>query len=221
MRLRRRKGLSVPELLLACFFIGLLTAMVFSSYHMGLRAVFKSQAHNELLTQIQIAARRIGEPMEQSSGFSVSIDQTSNAEAVSFLTNVDEDGASVFFPDGSPGPPGLPVPSGSPVWQAYLIFYFDASSNTLRTRRVDLTPTATQRFQPTPIEQYDPGTGTAPLSTYCNSGQQIARMIDSFKVEIDPGLPDAYQFFIRASKPKEGNRHETSSALTWTIAVRN
>lgn len=215
MRFGRQKGLSVPELLLACFFVGLLTAFVFSSYHMGLRAVFKSQAHNELLTQIQIAARKIGEPMEQSSGLSVSIDQTPNAEAISYLTNVNEDGRSVFFPELSA------FPTGNPDWQAYMIFYFDQPRQVLRYRRVNLVPSAVQHHSPTPIELYDPGSGAQPLSYYCTGGQQIARMIESFKLEIIPGLPDAYQFSLRAFKPREGNRQETSSAMTWTIAVRN
>ena len=201
------RGFTIPEMFVASAIVGILTVMVFAAYLAGLKAFFKSQAQNEMLAQLQLAARRISLPMEQTAAASITL--AGNGKALSFLTSYDEDGVPQFI-----GP-------AAPRWEAYLVFYYDAPNKQLLKSRYNLPATAPQVWTPTPIERYNPGTGPKNLNWYLRDGERQARLVENFQVELEPSLPNGYRFHMDALRPREGNRPESRSSMDWTVVIRN
>ena len=200
-------GFSVLELTMAAALVGILTTLVFGAYAAGLKSMFKSQAQNELLSELQVMARRVSNEMQQTSIESVSL--SADGEAVSYLTCYDADG----IPQLSPG--------GSPLWEAYLVVYLDRTIKSVVLNRVDLKNTSPQRTVPTPIEKFKTGGTTKPINSYRNAGRPIARYIEDLNIELFPSLPGGYRFSIEAVKPAEGNRSASRSSMVFTVVVRN
>ena len=189
--------------------IGLLTLLIFVAFHQGMNAFFKGQAHNELLSQLQVSIQRISVPLRQSSNESVSI--RGDGAALAFLTNYD-----------SNDKPQTEFGTGLPEWQAYWIFYHDPDGQTIRQNRVDLTAGASQKLSPTPLQDYyGVSLATAFSGLEPSKDRPIAHRISALKISPNPSLAKAYDINIEAAKPREGSHSESMSKLSATILVRN
>jgi Tfp pilus assembly protein PilE len=208
MKRLRISGFSVTELILAAAVVGILTTLVFAAYAAGLKSLFKSQAQNQLLSEMQILARRMGTALQQSTLPSVSI--SADQQAIAFLTSYDEDGQPQFGAFAEPD------------WDGYLIFYLDNTDQMVKMNRVNLRATSSQKTRPTPIAQFNPGRGgPKPIDQYRKDGKVTARFIKNMTIELLPSLPGGYRFQLEAEKPQKGNRSASRSTMEFSVVVRN
>lgn len=206
-RRHRNSGVSLIEAIVVCGMIGILTAFIFATYSLGLRATFKGNAQNELLGQLQLGVRILGDGLRESTTASVTLEPA--GPGISFLTSYDINGVPVVGTDGRP------------IWQAYLIFYHDPVAKTLNRRRLELTPSSSIRTAPTTIENFNPGGGAQPLSFYLNSGQPVSRLIENFDIVEHADLAGTYILSFDGVKPREGVNAESRSSLRALASVRN
>lgn len=158
---RAHRGATLVEALVAAFILGLLTTAVFALYQMGLNAFFKTNTQSDILQTVQVLGGKWMRDAELTTPEAVSLDLGSTAIALPSA----RDAAGNLV---------LDTVNSELIWQRYRLYWHDAPSQTVRFKEIVLaTPTSAIG----PIETYDDGSGTHPLSWYCTGGRVIARQV--------------------------------------------
>jgi type II secretory pathway pseudopilin PulG len=203
------RGVTIPEILVSSFIIGLLMASIAYVFQTGVTASFKSEGRNDLLNQLKLSVRMLQRDLQQSTKESVSLGTGVPPSSLGCLTHYDLNGA-----------PQLSL-EGRPLWQAYFIYYHQTSDNKLYRRRVELIPAAPQMEFPSPIDDYDPGGGTQALSSYLNGGKPIASLLESVSFTEEPVFGDYLDVRFAFLKPRQGAHSESRANFDIRILYRN
>lgn len=203
--MERSRGLSIPEVLVACLILSLLVGTITYTFRSGVTASFKSAGRNDVLQQLTIAVRSLKRDLQQSCMDSTSVGPSSLA----FLTHYDDLGAPQISPEGRP------------LWASYLVYYRDSTARTLARRRVNLTPSAFQRQFPTGIELFDPGTGPQALSTYLSEGRLIASSLENFQAVPEPVNRRYLDLTLEFLRLGEGNKSDSRADFEVRVYPKN
>jgi type II secretory pathway pseudopilin PulG len=132
-----RRGTTLVELLIVIPLVAILFSMVWSFLIPGLRAWTRSDTRSQAQQSALVVSARLVKEVQYSMPESVSIfpasgpapDGTTVAQdAVSFVSDLGEDGRVQLDP------------SGSPLWQTRLVFYYDALQQGVRLQQQVLDP---------------------------------------------------------------------------------
>jgi len=202
-----RSGFTIVEVLTVISVFGILVTAIFSIFNMGLSAFHKTTTKNELLQEAQITNVKLSADLERSTLSSLSCDASDPEQGIAaFLTALDDD--EKFITDNR----------GRPVWQKYLVYYLDDSTNEMYRREVPVLPTAPQRTVPTPIEFYNGGGGPATLLSYRNGGRAISRFIQKFEPDELPAPVSQLTWRLTLERERYGS--ERPESLTTNVAIR-
>jgi type II secretory pathway component PulJ len=181
--MRRRRGLTMAEIVVAVLVFSMIFAMVFSLFDMGSRVFQFSGIGAEVRNEAAVLMERLGRVINQSN-----FDGSSAAdETLSVLSALDDDGKLTYDSQGHP------------TWQKYLVFYVD-SNHVLRQTSYALSyPTATAQV----IEQYDFGTGVQPLSSYAEDGRRLVSGVTVFQAQVNPDRTVAIRLVIEREQRRE------------------
>ena len=204
--IRGSRGLTLAEVLIALTIFSFLMVAIFGSFKMGLNAFHKTSTKNDLHRQAQVLSLRLLDELQRSSISSVSLDPPPppppGSDKLCFLSALDPDGN--FMLD----------PRGRPDWQNYVIYYHNSSDNTVYRKEVPLITTASQKRVPTPIENYNPGSGEESLSFYATGGQPVGRFITKFEISIQPAPVSQVVWEIEVERARYGLDSSTPEKLT-------
>ena len=196
--------MTLIEALISVSLLGILTGAILSMYFMTTSVVSHGRARSELMGELQLANSRMMRDLEGAIYTSCSFDLGNHAFSM----------LSARAPNGSYE---LQV-DGEVFWQKYIVYY-RAADNVVYRREVPLNVSATQRLNPTPIESYDPGTGTSPLSGYLSDGRPVARSVTLLEAVLTPER--SVRVKLQAESPAEGRRRAQKVTLESVAYPRN
>lgn len=193
------------EAALTVSMLGVLMTAVIAVYLMGVRAWSRSDVQAELLADVEVLSNRLSRALEQSAYEGLSVGD--EGRAVAILLPTDAEGGYQIDPE-----------YGSSLWERYEIYYLDGE--TIRRREVPLVPGATQRQNPGPIEQYNPGGGAAALESYLSGGAPVAHNVLDFQVQPLPATR-LVRITARLEKWRYGKQDKEKMTLDTLIRMRN
>jgi prepilin-type N-terminal cleavage/methylation domain-containing protein len=195
------RGASLVEVIVAIAILGILTTTLFAMFKTGVTALRKVENQSELIRELQLLSLKITQEASESTYTSLSV--SPDGHIVSFLSAVDSDGnfqANEF---------------GRPVWQKFILYYYDTADSTIKRTVVDFTP-------PTP-------TDSRTLETY--SGDELTEFIGTG----DPvpvghrvafcrwksSPPALLNFEFVVEKQRHQGRDMETKSLASTVKLRN
>lgn len=205
--LRDVAGVTLVEILIVLTIFSVLLTAIFSVFQMGLSAWHKTAIKNELLQEVQITNIRLSKELEKSTIASLSAN--SSLAIAAFLSPVGEN--DKFVIDSK----------GRPQWQKYIVYYLNSTNGTLYRREILLSPHASQRKVPTPLELYNAGSGPHPLGVYASGGQPLSRFIKKFEPIVLPEPLSQLKWNIVAQRERYGSEQPESLSLTVATYLRN
>lgn len=144
---KRHSGVTLIELIVATFIALIVTTIVYASFSLT-RDYWKTiDAKIEVQLNCLQALEKIKEDSAVSNIGSFTVANTGNLKAVSFQTPLDS--AGIFQTDSN---------DGTPLWQQYIIYYWQTSTTDLR-RRIVSGPLAVQPLSQGQLQGYCDGTG--------------------------------------------------------------
>lgn len=193
--------------MVAMSLFGILMTALYAIFQFGLSAWHKTNTKNELLQEVQVLNFKLQQDLEVSTLASLSADGTQGV--VAFLTPLDEDGDFVLDS------------RGRPEWQAYVIYYLDATENVVYRREVIVPPGSPQRRVATLIEEYNSGAGEQPLNYYSSGGQTVARNIEEFEPVVLPAPVNQLSWRVLAERPRYGSERPETIETVSAALLRN
>ena len=144
--------------------------LMMSIYRMGSLAIGRAKARSILIQETNLACHNLAREAERSLYESLSVE----AGGTSFLSAMDVKGEFAYDQGSS-----------TPLWQNFLVYYFDSAKRELRRRKIPVAGTPVET-SPTTLENFAGG----PLSVHFGGGQVVARFLKScsFKVTADQQL---------------------------------
>lgn len=176
----RNRGFTIVEVLVAAGAMGLLSAVCFAIYAMGLKSWTKLDSKTQVMANLQITKSRISREILTAQQQSLSI--PADLSGVAFLSGGPENSRQVDA-------------GGRPVWQEFVYYYYLPAEEKLY-RRTEPYATADNTLFST-IEIFT-GDSLVDLQT---GGQPIANDIMKFEVQLQN--PDILNLVIRARAGKE------------------
>lgn len=173
--MKRRRGSTVIELLVAAGVLSLLGLLTVALFRTGASGWKKLEAQSGLLADYEVLSSKLTREVQRSVAGSVSIGAYPDGTTLSFLSAVDDTGTFVIDTSDDPGFSH----DYKPVWQKYLIFNYDSNKREVTLNEVLLNAGSPQAKAPAPIETYDAGTGPKPLSSYRSGGRLLMKDVDA------------------------------------------
>ncbi len=197
-----RRGTTLLETMVGAAILSGLTLALFFIYRMGASAWKKGEAQTEMLQDLQGSIARLTREAERSTFVSV----VTEPGAISFLSPLDANGVIVYDPAGQ-----------KPVWQKYVVMYYDAPNEQVRWLEVPLAPGSPEMGQAEPIQLYDAG-GSQPLSTYRVGGKVIASHITRCEFTAADGFVEV---LLESTRKRYGSPAPEKFVLQSAAAFRN
>lgn len=200
--MRGRRAITVSELLVAMGILGLLGVLTVVLFRTGASGWKKIGAQSDLLSDYQVFSEKVARESHRSAFASASVANHADGTTLAFLSAMDDTGTFVI--DES---------TFTPIWQKYLVFYWDKPSRQIFLAEVELaTPsTAVQR-----LEDYDEGTGD--LNDYRKGGRLLMTNVDHCSFEL---LNTMLTVEIAASKLRYGDEEPETLSMLTSVAFRN
>lgn len=192
--------MGLAEVVVCIGLLTLLSGLVFFIFDIGSTAWRQTDVGSQIRKQAAVVVGDITRQAERSAFSSLSLD----GEAVSFLTALDNSGQIELGPDGKL------------LWKAYLIYYRDSAEGLVLKTRHDLT---TALMAPVPIEDYDDGSGTKPLSDYLFNGRRLAQDVELFQPT--SSADQRLEIEIKLSRLGTRNRVPAEFTLASSVLFRN
>jgi len=152
----QRGGLSLLELMVALGLLSLMMVMMFFIYRQGASAWKKTEAQTQLLQNLQVFTNRLSRETERSIYASAAADPgPSTGTAVSMLSCWSDMNSRYDYSGLTRGP----------IWQKYLVFYYNNATQEVLLREIPLTP---------------PGSTAVPLAgmaAFRTGGRALARNV--------------------------------------------
>jgi type II secretory pathway pseudopilin PulG len=152
----KKRGLSLPELMVGFGLLSLLTVLMFFVYKFGASAWKKSEAQTRLLQDAQVFTTLLSREAERTSHASVSLDPGPlTGTAVAFVSCWNTSTNRFEYDPAARGP----------VWQQHLLFYYDDVNQEVKVREIPLVPVSS-----TPIP-------LASIGSFRSAGRALARNV--------------------------------------------
>lgn len=165
-----RRGFTLIEVVVSAFLLLLLTGMLLSNWYKASRVFKQNDRHNERRTETQLVLRRLESELPSSSAESLEIRPDL---AIAF--------ASPLGLLGTPNAGQFQVqPEGEPIYEKYIILYWNGLDNTLYRREMAIPTGQPARFTPLRISSVNFGSGPKPLTDYLSRGRPVARNVVAF-----------------------------------------
>lgn len=197
----RSRGITLPEVLVASFLLGIMLLAVGAIYKIGAAGMSKTTAHSDMLAQAQVTAAKLSREVATSSFDSLTI--SPDHTAASFLLRIDEKGHFAFD-----------ALDGRPLWKSYVVYF---QENDELKRRVLPLPEGAVLLNAAPIEEFAPW-GKKPLSEYCTDGATIARSLKTCNFQNFSGR---LRLTLVAEKQRLGKKDPETMELTFITMFRN
>jgi prepilin-type N-terminal cleavage/methylation domain-containing protein len=178
--LNRHRGFSIPEVLIASGLLGLLSAICFGIYALGLRSWTQMDAKTTVMSNLQLVQAKLSRELRAS-------------QLPSVTTAPDLSG--VAFLSAGPEATRQTDTAGRLVWQDFVFFYHVPADERLY-RKVVPYATADNTLLST-LEAYSGD----PLAVHKIGGQVVAHDLPKFEATLE--LPDVLHVVIRAKSGKE------------------
>lgn len=206
LSMRRPGGMTLGEVLVGIAVVALLMGVTFAIYQMGASAFMKGNTRSELMQDALVTVEQLTREVERSVYGSVSL--TEDGTAVAFLSAVNPD----------TGRFEIGLDTSKPLWQRYVICYYDAEKDEVRWQEVRLAAGADEITTPGPIERYNPGSGTKPLADWISGGKVLARNIASCRFQFEDRLMTVT---LEGKKKRYGSQKDEEVKLSSTALFRN
>ena len=191
-----RRGLSLLDTMLALTLLLVILGLTFELFMTGARSFAAGDRQHDLSRQATIVLDRVTRNLESARPDSLTVNPT----ALSFLSCRDNQNRLILNPDGSP------------LWQAYEIYFLDSTHGELKERRLALaTPSSVLQ----PIERYG---SRQPLSFYLNSREVVARQVTTFALTRPQS--DRVNLHLRLEMPAEGRQSARHLELKTAVLLR-
>lgn len=201
------KGFTLLETMVAAMVLMGLTLTLFFIYQMGASAWKKGEAQTQILQDFQASTARLVREVERSTYSSLSVAPAGGPyTACSFLSPIDDNGLFCFDPIGQ-----------KPIWQKYVVMWYDAPAQTLFWREIPLAPGSPEAGSPEPIDTYDAG-GNAPLTSYCANGQTVAVHVSQCEFLASPRL---LTLRLEGTRKRYGSPEPEKFSLETAACFRN
>lgn len=200
MRTVRTGGLALLELLIAAGVFGALLAVLFAMFFMAGKALRRTDQQSDLLRNIQVITKQFTKEAERSSFTSIALVPN---RAVSFVSAIDSGGA--FVTD----------PRGDPVWQQYVVFYWNSGTGDVKRVNVPIPAGSTPSQISLPISSL----GGGALPVYLSGGRVLGREIIGF--EPSTVAPRRVRLKVTAQQKGKVERIDTTLELTARAYPRN
>ena len=178
----------------------LLLTAIFGAFQIASSTFFKADAQTDMLQGIEGLGSRWCKDIEGSQATGVSAGPT----AISVPTARDDPGNFVLDATGS-----------KRVWQRYHVYFYDATAQTVSLRDV---PIASPTTSLTPIEAYNDGSGTHPLTYWATGGRVLARQVITFTPVANARL---FSLSVQANQKRYGSEKSEEVFHSFVVATRN
>ncbi len=200
--MKNERGVTLAELMVAMFVLSLASVTLFLIYKMGASAWMKGNVKTELLQSCQVLAGRVSREVERSIYDSVSLGPGGNGAAL--LSAQDANGVFQYDPF-----------TERPLWQKYVVFYYDSTAKTVSLREVVGVAGTAQETAPAPIETFSGGA----ITDYYNGGRVLSREVQSCVFSITPAQQLALN--ITTEKSRYGSPVPEKVSLRSVATFRN
>ncbi|MBX3172570.1 MAG: prepilin-type N-terminal cleavage/methylation domain-containing protein [Candidatus Eremiobacteraeota bacterium] len=155
--MRSKRGATLVEISLASAIFGLLLAATFYIFRCGSLAWSRSDVSLDLLQELRTVTVRWNNEFAETSPDTVLV----SGATVSFASARNQQASFTSS-----------APMLRPLWQKFVLYYWDSSSQTLRRRELPLTsPNSTLKT----LVDCDFGSGPQPLATYTSGGETLLK----------------------------------------------
>ena len=206
--MKRRRGVTLIELIVASTLLALLTGALFMGWDTGARSWLTASRKTERLSRLQLALRQIEKGLESSANQGLAFQNAPGIIAFPMAYPLKSTSGIGFV--YQPG-------TSSPQWQKYAVFYFDGASRTLRTREVTIPVANPAATTTTPLTTFDDGSGVKPLSSYATGGAAVAEEIDTMTILAGT---QSVEIVVNSSIP-QGGAGAGNLTLHSTTVLRN
>lgn len=173
--MRRRRGGTLLEVLIAAGIFLSLSLLLLAGWSQGTRAWRTVSERNEILGQAQRFLRLTEKELEASSASGVEI-RTPTADALSYASTFGISDSQGFEVDSV---------SGALRWQKQVILYHDSASQAVLRRQLPVPAGNTAYLSPTPISAINLGSGPKPITFYLNSGEVATRQVTALSFSLE------------------------------------
>ncbi len=200
------RGITLAEILLASAFLLVITSIIFSAWIKSASAWKSASQRSTTDSGLHILLRRMDRLLTSTSLDTVEFSATPTPCLACASAYPVRSSTSTQY---SINPTGYGL-----IWQKYVLFYLDNSSNKVMYKEIAIPTSASARTIPTPLTQADLGFGLKPLSYYCNGGETQALNVVGLSVGIEGRI-------INIDLSVQATSTAPISHNTWTIYVRN
>jgi len=195
------RGATLLEVIVGMGILGLLSAMMFAVYVLGANAWMKGSTETDLLQASQLVTRFLAKEAEAATAQSLSF--SSDNRGTAFLSASDSNGA--FQYDSS---------SLLPLWQDYLLFWFEPANGTLFKRKVPVVGTPVETT-PAPFSTFT----SVPLDAYLVDGRPLVRGLTEVRFT-NPG-PSQLKIELDVEQRRYGNTEAEVTRVETLVHLRN
>lgn len=201
----KQRGLTLIELMIAGFVLGLLSLVTVALFRTGASGWKKMEAQSTMLADYEVLDGKVTREVQRSTYISASTVVGPDGPTLAFLSAVDDTGVFVLDPV-----------TGEPIWQKFIIFYFDQANRRLYLTDLPLDPASTLRTAPQALEAYPEGTGD--LNDYRTGGRLIMTDLDSCTFTLNDSM---LAVEVRGSRERFGSNNPETLHMISSMAFHN
>jgi hypothetical protein len=173
---RCRHGFSLPELLISCLLLTILTGVLAFAWTRGARSWISTSKLSSRLSQLRILRHRVETELIASSSLGLDCREAPAPGILSYPSAYGLKGtveASTFFR----------VPAGvSPRWRKYCLYYWIPGDNTVLWKEIPVPAGHAAEQSPTPLSRCKFSAVAQPLDVYATGGKVVAEFVSDFQV---------------------------------------
>ena len=182
--------------------MGLLTVALFRTGASGWK---KLEAQSTMLADYEVLQAKLSREAQRSTFVSASTETDADGTTLAFLSAVDDSGEFV-----------LDNGTFNPLWQKYLVFYYESSTRNVYLSEVPLAPGSPESTSPEPLEFYDAGSGK--LKDYRTGGRLLMTDVDVCNFTLDNTMLITE---IEGSRLRYGDSEPEELKMITSVAFRN
>lgn len=201
----RQRGVTIMEILVACLVLALLGLLTIALFRTGASGWRKLEAQSTLLADYEVLEAKLSREAQRSCFVSASTTVGPNGSTLAFLSAMNDDGVFAIDPL-----------SYQPVWQKYLVFYYDQNARRIYLAEVPLVPGSPEISAPQRLEDYDAGTGS--LEDYRHDGRLLMTDVDTCNFSL---LDSILSFEIAGSRKRYGDTEPEILRMAGSAGFRN
>lgn len=203
--MRGNHGITIVELLVASFVLGLLGLLTVALFRTGASSWKKLEAQSSMLAEYEVLNEKLSREIQRSVYASASTAVSPDGSTLAFLSAIDEHGVFVLNPT-----------THEPEWQKYLIFYFHQPTRKCYMAELPLAAGSPEKDTPETLENYDAGSGN--LNDYRKDGRLLMTDLDVCNFTLADSM---LNLEIGGSRSRYGSSQPEVLKMTNSTAFRN